>query len=65
MTEPKRRPSWGLIIGIGALAALASITASYLVQRFALGKPHPDIKVSVVVATLIPIMMVLVWRRKA
>lgn len=65
MAEQKRRLSWGQIVAIGVIAVVASASASYLVQRFALGKPHPQIQVAVLVGTMVPLIAMLLGRRKS
>lgn len=64
MTEQKRGLSLGAIIALWALALAASITASWLVQRFVLDKPHPNIRVAVLVGATIPVLFLLLSRRR-
>jgi hypothetical protein len=64
MEQPKRGLSWAHIVGIGVLGVVASVTASYLVKRFLIGDPRPDIKVSLLVGTILPLVVILLSKRR-
>ena len=58
-------PSWGQIVAIGVITLVAAAGASYMVQRFVLGKPHPQIQVSVIVGAMVPLIALLLVRRRS
>ena len=64
MDQPKRALSWPRIFGIWLIAVVASLGASYLVQRFLLDKPEPEHKIAVVIGTTMPLLFVLSSRRR-
>ena len=62
--EQKRALSLGTIVALWVVALAASISASWLVQRFLLHKAHPRIHVAVMVGATIPALFLLVRRRR-
>lgn len=63
-SDRDKRLSWAAIIGIWLVTVVASLGASYLVQRFVLGKPDPDHKVAVLVGSTVPVLLYLGGRRR-